>query len=276
MDALSVSLLNFQFVYLSRITVASASHSNRFSVVVLVCTQDRDRVLTVTIHYYYHCYYNTQMSFVSLSYFMFFPFRNSRSLSLALALNALNVPPPPLTSVSYYCYCCCCTLPKYRHTLTVHREIRWLLFVPYKVALCENVYVASRRPRFVVILSSFQCFYRVSPENWLEFVHAGCVRSILCDGGGGGSSINTDGDNDAAASSYPTRCDTDIHKLNKITTTTQTKLRVKRRWVNAFILFTIKRMDDGALDTRTTTEFGTKKYSCILYTHIRRRIHSIT
>lgn len=93
------------------------------------------------------------------------------------------------------------------------------------------------------------------------------VFDRFCDGGSGGgsSSINIDGDNDAAASSYPTRCDTDIYMAHRTTKSQQQKQTESKStgWVNAFILFTIKWMDDGALDTRTTTEFGPKKYSCI-------------
>lgn len=74
-----------------------------------------------------------------------------------------------------------------------------------------------------VCVSSFQCFYRVSPENWLE-IRIMFAIDRFCDGGGNSGGGSIDGVNDAAASSYPTRCDTDIYmaqnciELNKKTT----------------------------------------------------------
>lgn len=45
---------------------------------------------------------------------------------------------------------------------------------------------------------------------WLFAVNRFCDDGGSDGGGGGGGGGNIDGDNDAAASSYPTRCDTDI------------------------------------------------------------------
>lgn len=85
--------------------------------------------------------------------------------------------------------------------------------------------IVSRRPGFVVILSSFQCFYRVSPGKLTGIRSMLDVYDRFCDGGSGGgsSSINIDGDNDAAASSYPTRCDTDIYMAHRRTKSQQQK-----------------------------------------------------
>lgn len=155
------------------------------------------------------------------------------------------------------------------HAAKISSHTRWLLFVPYKVpSVWVRVCIVSRRPGFVVILSSFQCFYRVSPGKLTGIRSMLDVYDRFCDGGSGGgsSSINIDGDNDAAASSYPTRCDTDIYMAHGTTKSQQQKQTESKStgWVNAFILFTIKWMDDGALDTRGRQQnLVQKKYSCI-------------
>lgn len=123
----SVSLFSiFNSVYLSRITVASASHSNRFSVVYIY-----DRVLTVTIHYYYHCYYTNVFRLALIFYLLTPALAHSLTPNGCECCFALSP-----TSASYCCYCCCCcTLPKYHHTLV------GCCLCPIKFPLCECVCV---------------------------------------------------------------------------------------------------------------------------------------